>query len=178
MIETSEVAELLKTADPKLRVINASWYLPGVDIDPHAQHVENRLTETTQYFSVAEVVKPDSDLPNTLPSSEIFSEHMRAIRVRKDDTIICYDHVGMFSVARCAWMLRFFGASNVRIMNGGLQKWISEGRSVFSGAYSAGEGLTADGDYNYGAAEPERVITDISKVHEIAGNLHNGATDW
>ena len=47
MIETSEVAELVKAADPKLRVINASWYLPGVDIDPHAQHEENRLTETT-----------------------------------------------------------------------------------------------------------------------------------
>ena len=100
------------------------------------------------------------------------------MRIRKDDTIICYDHVGMFSVARCAWMLRFFGASNVRIMNGGLQKWISEGRPVFSGAYSVGEGLPADGDFNYAAAEPDRVITDISKVHEIADKLHNGANDW
>ena len=100
-----------------------------------------------------------------MPSVDIFSEHMRAMRIRKDDTIICYDHVGMFSVARCAWMLRFFGASNVRIMNGGLQKWISEGRPVFTGAYRVGEGLPAEGNYSYAVAEPDRVITDITKVH-------------
>ena len=136
------------------------------------------MTETTQYFSVADIAKPDSDLPNTLPPAEIFSEHMHAMRIRKDDTIICYDHVGMFSVARCAWMLRYFGAGNVRIMNGGLQKWISEGRPVYSGAYSVGEGLPADGDFNYQAEEPDRVITDISKVHSIAGKLVNGDKDW
>ena len=90
--------------------------------------------------------------------------------IRKDDQIICYDHVGTFSVARCAWMLRYFGAANVRIMNGGLQKWIKEGRPVHTGAYTVGEGLPVEeGDYSYGAQEPDRVITDIAKVHEIAG---------
>ena len=135
LIETSEVADLIQSADPKLRFINASWYMPGSDIDAHVQQQENRLTETTQYFSISEIAQPGSNLPNTMPSAEIFAEHVRALRVRKDDTIICYDHVGMFSVARCALMLRYFGASNVRILNGGLQKWISEGRPVFTGAY-------------------------------------------
>ena len=103
---------------------------------------------------------------------------MRAMRVRKDDTIVCYDHVGMFSVARCAWMLRYFGVQDVRIMNGGLQKWISEGRPVFKGPYRVGEGLPADGDYSFAPVDPGRVVTDISKVHEIAGKLYNGAKDW
>lgn len=49
MIETSEVAELIERADPKLRLINASWYKPGSDtvIDPNVQHEENRLTQQT-----------------------------------------------------------------------------------------------------------------------------------
>lgn len=76
---------------------------------------------------------------------------MRAMRVAKNNQIICYDHVGMFSVARCAWMLRYFGAKNVKIMNGGLQKWISEGRPVYSGEYSVGKGLNKHGDYSYEA---------------------------
>jgi len=36
----------------------------------------------------------------------------------------------MFAVARAAWMLRYFGARNVRILNGGLKKWLKEGRKV------------------------------------------------
>ena len=49
MIETSEVAELIERADPKLRLINASWYKPGTEpvIDPNVQHEENRLTQQT-----------------------------------------------------------------------------------------------------------------------------------
>ena len=43
-------------------------------------------------------------------------------------------------------MMRFFGAKDVRIMNGGMQKWIKEGRAVYSGSYKDGEGLPADGE--------------------------------
>jgi len=57
--------------------------------------------------------------------------------------------VGMYSVARCAYMLRYFGVANVRIMNGGLQKWLKEGRTVYSGPYTPGEGLPSDGDFSY-----------------------------
>jgi len=120
LIETGEVQDLMAQNSPSLRLVNASWYLPGGNIDPKEQHEEHRLSKETQYFSISEIVQPGSGLPNTLPSAEIFTEHMKALRIRKDDTIVCYDHVGMFSVARCAWMLRYFGASNVRIMNGGL----------------------------------------------------------
>ena len=91
---------------------------------------------------------------------------------------MCYDHVGMFSVARCAWMLRYFGASNVRILNGGLQKWIKEGRAVTSGPYTPGEGLAEDGDYSYAAADPSRVVTDVKRIHELAGMIYNGSQEW
>ena len=39
----------------------------------------------------------------------------------------------MFSVARVAWMLKYFGATNVRILNGGLAKWEAESNLVASG---------------------------------------------
>ena len=39
-------------------------------------------------------------------------------------------------------MLRYFGASNVRILNGGLKKWISEGRGIaLNVPYGEGENL-------------------------------------
>lgn len=75
-------------------------------------------------------------------------------------------------------MLRYFGATNVRIMSGGLKKWLSEGRPVFTGPYKVGEGLPSDGNFSFEAPEPERVIMDISKIHQAAGKLYNGASDW
>jgi len=120
LVETAEVQDLISQGDPSLRLINASWYLPTVDIDATAQHEEHRLTKDTQYFDIKLIADLNSGLPNTLPSLELFTEHMRNLRIGRDSNIVCYDHVGMFSVARCAWMLRFFGAANVRIMNGGL----------------------------------------------------------
>lgn len=169
LIETSEVQELIAKNDPNVRFVNASWYLPGGKIDAKVEHQEHRLTKETQYFSISECVKPGSDLPNTMPPVEVFTDYMRDLRVGKGHEIVCYDIVGMFTVARFAWMCRFFGATNVRIMNGGLQKWIKEGRDVYSGPYTPGDGLPEGGDFSFEAKTPEKVITDIAKIHDVAG---------
>ena len=126
LVETAEVEVLIASAPSNLRLVNATFPVSSRD-----SQVEQRLTASTQYFSVAEVSQPGSDLPNTLPTAAVFSEHMRRLRIGKDCQIIVYDHSGMQAVARAAWMFQFFGASNVRIMNGGLQKWLAEGRSVY-----------------------------------------------
>ena len=39
----------------------------------------------------------------------------------------------MFSVARVHWMLKYFGATSVRILDGGFKKWSAEGRPVAKG---------------------------------------------
>ena len=135
LIETDEVQELIAQNDPNVRFVNASWYMPGGKVDARAQHEETRLTPTTQYMSISEVVDPHSSLPIAMPSAEVFAEHMKQIRVGRNHRIVCYDHLGMFTVARAAWMFRFFGATDVRILSGGLKKWIKEGRLTASGAY-------------------------------------------
>jgi len=136
------------------------------------------LSKTTQFFDIDEIAEPGSKLPHTLPSVEIFTEHMKRLRIGRTDQIICYDALGMFSVARAAWMFRFFGAENVRIMSGGMPKWEKEGRATVSGPYTPGEGLPEDGDFSYKVVDDEKVITDINKVHNVAYALFNKATDW
>ena len=144
------MADLIAEGNPNLRIVNASFYAPGGPIDGELQHEEHRITETTQYFSISEVVNQSSKLPNTMPSAEEFTEYMEEMRVPKDAEIIVYDHVGMFAVARVAFMFRHFGATNVRIMNGGLKKWLKEEkRPVYKGIYDYGEGLPEEGDYSY-----------------------------
>lgn len=142
-------------------------------------HESARLTESSQYFDIDQIAEPGKDLPHVWPSTaEMFAEHMKRLRIRRTDQIICYDMLGIFSVARAAYMFRYFGAENVRILNGGLKKWVQEGREVFKGPYEDGAGLEEDGDYDYKIGNPHMVITDIDKVHNIAYYLVNGATDW
>jgi len=79
-------------------------------------------------------------------------------------------------VARAALMFRHFGAENVRILNGGLKKWVLEKREVFKGPYTDGEGLDAEGDYDYKIADPSLFITDINEIHKTAYYIVNGAS--
>ena len=99
---------------------------------------------------------------------------MRRLRIGKNCKVILYDHVGMFAVARAAWMFRYFGVADVKIMNGGLQKWLKEGREVYSGSYTDGMGLPEENDYDFCVKTPETAVTDINKVYSIATEIFKG----
>ena len=70
----------------------------------------------------------------------------------------------MYAVARAAWIFRYYGAQNVRILNGGLKKWLQEGRPTFSGAQKIQEG----GDFSYTEVDNSLLIMDIDHMHNVA----------
>ena len=117
-----------------------------------------------------------------MPKVEDFIKHMRRLRIRRNDHIICYKSLGVDNCARAAWMLRFFGAENVQIMDGGLQKWVKEERPTFKGDYQDGAGLPVGevGDYDYTIVDEQRIIRegDINMMHKVGYYLYNKASDW
>ena len=53
---------------------------------------------------------------------------MRALAVKLSDTVICYDAGAMqFFGHRAAWMFKAMGHQNVKVLDGGLPKWIKDG---------------------------------------------------
>ena len=61
---------------------------------------------------------------------------------------------GIFTAARAAWMLRYFGATNVRVLNGGLSKWQRDGRPIIENAPLLSATFEeSDGDYSFGVAD-------------------------
>ena len=74
------------------------------------------------------VCKPNSSLPHMMPTAELFQEEVRKLGVSSDSTIIVYDDVGLYASPRAWWMFRAMGHEKVAVLNGGLPKWISEGR--------------------------------------------------
>ena len=85
LVDTEEVASLIEQAPGNLRLVNATWFLPNVDRDPKKEHTAGRLSKTTQFFDIDAIAEPGSKLPHTLPSAEVFTEHMKKLRIGRTD---------------------------------------------------------------------------------------------
>lgn len=93
------------------------------------------------------VCKPDSSLPHMLPAAELFEEEGRKLGVNKSSVIIVYDDVGLYASPRAWWMFRAMGHAQVAVLNGGLPKWVNEGRDVI-GSYSEVEAGNFNAELN------------------------------
>ncbi len=65
-----------------------------------------------------------------LPAPETFIAWLGRQGVRPDDQVICYDAGNGSMAARLWWMLRWVGHQPVAVLDGGLAKWLKEGRPV------------------------------------------------
>jgi thiosulfate/3-mercaptopyruvate sulfurtransferase len=63
-----------------------------------------------------------------LPSPEKFAARVRKLGLGDGNRIVVYDQHGLMSAARVWWMFRVFGHRDVAVLDGGLPKWIAEGR--------------------------------------------------
>jgi thiosulfate/3-mercaptopyruvate sulfurtransferase len=165
LIETEDLASLISQKSDTLRIVNATWYMPNDPRNASKEHLEARLTKDTVYFDIDKVVQPGSDLPHTLPPVDVFTRSCKEMNVAVTDQIVCYDSLGMFSAPRVAWMFRFFGADNVRVLNGGLKKWLSEQRPTVGGDQVLRK---ASGSFDYKVRDSSKVIMNIGDVHNVA----------
>ena len=173
----------------KLVLVDATWFMPGSSQTGAAEHSMRRITDDTRFFDHEAVAEPGAPLAHTMPSLDVFIEKMKAVDIQRTHSIVCYDQspMGVFSSPRAAWMLRFFGATDVRVLNGGMKKWLAESLPVISLPQEAHRIYCkifeqADGDYDYTVKDPSRVITDIGIMHDLAGKLYEadgpGALDF
>lgn len=94
-----------------------------------------------------------------------------------DDEIVCYDNLGIFSSARAAWMFRYFGASNVKVLNGGFKKWKLDGLpTVLNAEQQQFKPRTSSAKYE--VKTQTLAITDINEVYKIAQSIFNNSSDY
>jgi thiosulfate/3-mercaptopyruvate sulfurtransferase len=117
---------------PDVAVVDASWYLPTMNRDGKAEYVERHIPGAV-HFDIDTVKDQASPLPHMLPSPEIFAAAVGAMGIAEEMTIIVYDGAGLFAAPRVRWMFQVMGASDVRILEGGLPQWLAEGRPVETG---------------------------------------------
>lgn len=131
LISTAGLAALL--GEPGLRLVDGSWHLDGRDGRPDFDAA--RLPGAV-FFDLEASSDAASRLPHMLPAPETFAARMGSLGLSQADHIVVYDTVGVRSAPRVWWMLKVMGAANVQVLDGGLPRWLAEGRPVESGPAS------------------------------------------
>lgn len=114
---------------PRVRFIDASWYLPAHNRDAAAEFAARRLPGAVR-FDIDALSDASSPLPHMLPPARAFCASMAALGLSRDDELICYDGAGVFSSPRAWWTLRAFGARRARVLDGGLPAFVAAGGAL------------------------------------------------
>lgn len=129
LVETAWLADHLD--DAKVVPMDASWHLPTVQRDAHAEYRQAHIPGAL-FFDIDSASAQNTDLPHMLPSPDEFACYVSALGIDNDTHVVVYDSYGLFSAARVWWMFRVFGHNRVSVLNGGLPKWINEKRPLTS----------------------------------------------
>ena len=127
LVSTDWLAAHLK--DPDLRVLDASWYLPDAGRNAKAEYTAAHIPGA-RFFDLEEISDQRSALPHMAPPPEKFISRLRAMGVGDGHQVVVYDGAGLFSAARVWWLFRLMGKTNVAVLDGGLPKWLAQGRDV------------------------------------------------
>jgi thiosulfate/3-mercaptopyruvate sulfurtransferase len=127
---TAELAAEL--GDPDLGVIDASWHLPNAGrigaTEFRLKHIPGAV-----FFDIDLIADQDQDLPHMLPKPDPLAKAMTTLGLGDGMRFVVYDALGLYASARVWWTLRAYGVEDVRILDGGLPRWIKEGRPLETG---------------------------------------------
>jgi thiosulfate/3-mercaptopyruvate sulfurtransferase len=114
---------------PDVRVVDGSFFLPAQKRDPRGEFARQHIPGAV-FFDIDEIADSDSPLPHMLPSPEKFSSRVRKLGLGDGNKIVVYDTSPMTGACRVWWMFRAMGHKDVAVLDGGLPKWLKEGRPV------------------------------------------------
>jgi thiosulfate/3-mercaptopyruvate sulfurtransferase len=124
-----------------------------------------------------------------LPGAESFAASMRAAGVSSQRPVVVYDAATSMSAARAWWLLRYFGHTQVAVLDGGLAAWVAAGYPLQTEVPAAGQGdfvahpgrmplLDADGaaaltgrGILLDARAPERFRGEQEPIDPVAGHI-------
>jgi thiosulfate/3-mercaptopyruvate sulfurtransferase len=160
MMESLVTAEWLADhlREPDLRIVDASWHMPASGRNGREEYLAAHIPGAV-FLDIDALSDKSDPAPHMLPSAGEFGQAMARLGIRETDRIIVYDNSPIRTAARGWFMLRHFGAEQVAILDGGLQKWSAEGRPTESGEPQARAAAFA--------AEPRSAI--VRKEEILAG---------
>lgn len=178
VIEASQLAELLSGNILNLKVLDATFMMPGSG-DARAAYVSKHI-KGAQFFDIEAVSDHLTSLPHMLPSPREFEQAVSALGISNNDLVVIYGQAGMvMGPCRAWWTFRVFGHDRVCVLNGGLPAWIADGYSLENSPVKLGQGqfkahfrpeLVRDiNDMQIASADGQTAILDARPAPRFSG---------
>lgn len=136
LVSTAWLQEHLEA--PDVRIVDGSWHMPAAKRDPRAEYGLVHIPGAV-FFDIDDIADETSDLPHMLPSPIKFAARVKKLGLGDGSRIVVYDSTGILPAARVWWEFRAMGHEDVVVLDGGLPKWVAEGRPVEDGVVVAQE---------------------------------------
>lgn len=130
LVSTEWLAQHLDA--PDVRVVDASWHMPAAQRDSGAEFLAAHIPGAV-FFDIDDISDETSDLPHMIPTAAKFASRVKKLGLGDGSRIVVYDSSGILPAARAWWHFRAMGHEDVVVLDGGLPKWLAEGRPVEDG---------------------------------------------
>jgi thiosulfate/3-mercaptopyruvate sulfurtransferase len=152
---------------PDLMVFDATKYLPNEPYDGLTKYREAHIPGA-RFFDIDVVADPDTNLPHMAPTAGRFARLMGDMGISNATRVIFYDQKGLQSSARGWWLMKLFGHERTAVLDGGLPKWLAEGRATESGDAKSATPASYTPDFRAdllkGIGDVKRIIADGSAL--------------
>src|SRR3979411_406154 len=118
--------------DPKVKIIDASYKLPGVLPQPSDDYLGAHIPGAV-FFDVGTIADPNDPQPHMYPDAAQFARDVSALGISSGDTVGAEDAGAWVAAPRAWWTFLSFGHLQVKVRDGGLHKCRREGRPTHSG---------------------------------------------
>jgi len=117
LVNTQWVADHLNDSNVRLLEVG------GDTSEYESGHIPN----TVAGWGFTDIQRPDSrDIPNKAQIESMLSQ----AGIANSDTVILYGGLSNLVAALAFWVLKIYGHLDVRLLDGGRQKWLAENRSL------------------------------------------------
>ena len=156
-------ASILVTTDWLAEHINDSKVVVVDTDDPSeyaAGHISGASNPPDNYY------KTSLDDRTHIQGPKQFAATMESLGIGDNSLVVAYDRTGGLYALRLMWALHYYRHANVKMLDGGYQKWVSEGRAM------SVDGVSEDGSGSatFTAREPDgSMYAGIDDVLEAIG---------
>lgn len=169
-----------RLGDPDIRILDCRYYFDGRD--PYAAYRAGHIPGAVYFDWNASLSDPESPIEYTMAPPERVASELARHGVGDEHLIVTYDDEGGHFGARVWLVLARYGRGHqVRILEGGLTKWVAEGRPLstdevsYPPAYFSipsdvhPELLAGLDDVRRAVETGEAVLLDVRRLSEFTG---------
>lgn len=183
--------------EPSVRVIDIRGYVKSVDAGTgdgkqNAEYVGARDEYEAAHIPGAvyvdwttDITDPEDPVPAQIASPDRFKSAMEAIGVGDATDVVVVDHTGGHFATRLWWALNYYDHPAVAILDGGMAKWLNEGRPItdeapevpkahFTPNANTRQRFMVD-DVVAAFGNPEVTLVDARDPNQYSGEVYRGS---